>query len=127
MHQRTIDAASLADHAQLSTEEILARMNSTAGGLTADEAERRLRVTGPNRVVHDTHHTLVGELINRTLNPLDLLLLVLATASYVLGDPRAPIMIGVMVSMPCEKNAHASTAPVDSQFEPANKFGSDCD
>ena len=102
-------------------------MNSTAGGLTADEAVRRLRVTGPNRVVHDTHHPLVGELINRTLNPLDLLLLVLATASYVLGDPRAPIMIGVMVSMPCEKNAHSSTAPVDSQFETANKFGSDCD
>ncbi|MBN3752226.1 magnesium-translocating P-type ATPase [Paraburkholderia sp. Tr-20389] len=96
-HQKSTDVSSLADCARLSADEAMARLHSTAGGLSAEEAELRLRVSGPNRVVHDAHHTVIGELINRTLNPLNLLLLVLATASYALGDPRAAIMIGVMV------------------------------
>ncbi|MEM5344317.1 magnesium-translocating P-type ATPase [Paraburkholderia azotifigens] len=96
-HQPSATADTISDWAQLSTEEALARCHSAACGLSADEAERRLHAYGPNRVVHETRHTLAGELVSRTINPLNLLLLSLATASYALGDPRAAIMIGVMV------------------------------
>jgi Mg2+-importing ATPase len=97
VHQRPAGADSLAECARLSADDTLARLRSAACGLAADEAGRRLRVAGPNRVIHEARHTLIGELVNRTINPLNLLLLSLAAASYALGDLRAAIMIGVMV------------------------------
>lgn len=96
-HSSTANAEALAEFAQLLPDEALARLHSTASGLDVDEAEQRLRTCGPNQVVHEARHTIVGELRSRTINPLNLLLLSLAAASYVLGDPRAAIMIGAMV------------------------------
>ena len=66
-------------------------------GLTPDQVEERLRSTGLNRVAHQARHTILDELIGRSINPLNLLLLSLATASYFLGDQRAAIVIAVMV------------------------------
>src|SRR6516225_7814587 len=86
VHQRPAGADSLAECARLSADDTLARLRSAACGLAADEAGRRLRVAGPNRVIHEARHTLIGELVNRTINPLNLLLLSLAAASYALGD-----------------------------------------
>ena len=52
---------------------------------------------GPNQVARQARHTIVGELVGRSINPLNLLLLSLATASFFLGDQRAAIVIAVMV------------------------------
>jgi Mg2+-importing ATPase len=87
----------LGEVARLSPDEALQRFSSTAGGLTADQIEERLRAVGRNQVTHQARHTIVGELIGRSINPLNLLLLSLATASYFLGDQRAAIVIAVMV------------------------------
>jgi P-type Mg2+ transporter len=87
----------LGEVACLSPEAALQRLSSTAAGLTPAEVEMRLRSTGPNRVAHQARHTILGELIGRSINPLNLLLLSLATASYILGDQRAAIVIAVMV------------------------------
>jgi len=87
----------LAELARLPPEEALDRLHSLKAGLEDEEANRRFRLSGPNRVLHEVHRTLIGELTARTINPLNLLLLALAIASYALGDPRAAIMIGVMV------------------------------
>jgi Mg2+-importing ATPase len=87
----------LGEVACLSPEAALQRLSSTAAGLTPAEVELRLRSMGPNRVAHQARHTIVGELIGRSINPLNLLLLSLATASYILGDQRAAIVIAVMV------------------------------
>ena len=73
------------------------RLSSAAAGLTADQVEERLRSAGLNQVAHQARHTILGELIGRSINPLNLLLLSLATASYFLGDQRAAIVIAVMV------------------------------
>lgn len=97
VHPSTASVERLAEFAQFSPDETLARLHSTVSGLDVDEAQRRLRTYGPNQVVYEARHTIIGELAGRTINPLNLLLLSLATVSYTLGDPRAAIMIGVMV------------------------------
>jgi Mg2+-importing ATPase len=87
----------LGEFARLSPQEALQRLRSVADGLAPDEVERRLRTVGLNQVAHEARHTILGELVSRSINPLNLLLLSLAAASYLLGDRRAAIVIAVMV------------------------------
>ena len=87
----------LGEIAGLPPDQALEQLASTAAGLTADQVEERLRLAGPNQVARQAHHTILGELIGRSINPLNVLLLSLATASYFLGDQRAAIVIAVMV------------------------------
>ena len=87
----------LGEIACLSPDDALQRLSSIAAGLIPDQVEERLRSTGLNRVAHQARHTILDELIGRSINPLNLLLLSLATASYFLGDQRAAIVIAVMV------------------------------
>ena len=89
----------LGEVALLSPDEALQRLSSTAGGLTPDQVEQQLRSVGRNEVAHQARHTILGELISRSINPLNLLLLSLAAASYFLGDQRAAIVIAVMVAL----------------------------
>lgn len=87
----------LGEIARLAPDEALQWLSGTADGLTPDQVEERLRSVGPNRVAHQARHTILGELVARSINPLNMLLLSLATASYFLGDQRAAIVIAVMV------------------------------
>jgi Mg2+-importing ATPase len=87
----------LGEVACLSPDAVLQRLSSAAGGLTPDQVEDRFRTAGLNQVAHQARHTIFGELVGRSINPLNLLLLSLATASYILGDQRAAIVIAVMV------------------------------
>jgi Mg2+-importing ATPase len=82
----------LGEVARLSPEAALQRLSSTAVGLTPGQVKARLRSAGPNQVARQTRHTILGELVGRSINPLNALLLALATASYFLGDQRAAIM-----------------------------------
>jgi Mg2+-importing ATPase len=87
----------LGEIACLAPDAALARLSSDAAGLTPEEVQARLRSAGLNQVAHQARHTILGELIGRSVNPLNALLLSLATASYFLGDQRAAIVIAVMV------------------------------
>jgi P-type Mg2+ transporter len=87
----------LGEVARLSPDEALHRLFSSADGLTRLEVEERLRSVGPNLVAHQAPHTIVGEVVTRSINPLNALLLTLAAASYFLSDQRAAILIAVMV------------------------------
>jgi Mg2+-importing ATPase len=87
----------LGEIARLSPDEALQRLSGTAGGLTPDQVQQRLRDVGPNQVTQQARHTILGELVGRSVNPLNVLLLSLATTSYFLGDQRAAIVIAVMV------------------------------
>jgi len=89
----------LGEVALLSPDEALQRLSSNVNGLTPDQVEQQLRSVGRNEVAHQTRHTILGELVSRSINPLNLLLLSLATASYFLGDQRAAIVIAVMVGL----------------------------
>ena len=72
-------------------------MPATRPASRSEEVEARLRSAGLNQVAHQARHTILGELIGRSVNPLNALLLSLATVSYFLGDQRAAIVIAVMV------------------------------
>lgn len=87
----------LGQFARLSPDEAMQRLGTGAAGLDADDAAQRLRTVGPNQVAREARHTMVRELAARAANSLNLLLLSLAAASWFLGDPRAALMISVMV------------------------------
>src|SRR5674476_1230240 len=93
----TASGKALAEVARLSPDEALQKLSSTAVGLAPSQVEQQLRSVGPNRVARQARHTVLGELAARSINPLNILLLSLATASYFLGDQRAAIMIAIMV------------------------------
>lgn len=82
---------------RLTPAETCARLAATADGLTEEEAERRLRQHGPNRVASERRATVLEELWAVARNPLNALLLTLALVSYFLGDIRASIVIAVIV------------------------------
>ncbi len=77
--------------------EVYAAAASGPEGLSHEEAEVRQKEFGPNTVSREHRATIPGELWGRARNPLNGLLLALASMSYVLGDPRAAIVIACMV------------------------------
>jgi hypothetical protein len=62
----------LGDIAGLSAAEALLRLASTVDGLTTEEANARLKSVGPNEVAHEAQQTMAGEIIRRSINPLNL-------------------------------------------------------
>ena len=103
--------------ASYSTDEVLQQLGSSTNGLTREEAEARLRAVGPNEVAHDVRHTIVGEIISRSINPLNLLLLTLSAASYFIGDQRAAFVIAIMVLLSVSLGffqEHRSTKAADA-------------
>ena len=78
---------------------VLQKLGTSKNGLADDVAERRLRVTGPNVVAGDERHPRLRLLGNALVNPLVILLLVLAGFSFATGDNRAGTVILVMVAI----------------------------
>ncbi len=62
----------LGEVACLSPDAALQRLSSIAGGLTPDQVKNRLQTSGLNQVAHQAHHTIFGELVGRSINPLNL-------------------------------------------------------
>ena len=107
----------LGEVARCSTEEAFQRLGSSAIGLTTEEAEARLRSVGPNEVAHEVRHTVLGEIVSRSMNPLNLLLLTLAATSFFIGDERAAIVIAIMVLLSVSLGffqEHRSTKAADA-------------
>jgi Mg2+-importing ATPase len=75
----------------------IARLESHEDGLSAPEAAERLARNGPNEVEHEKPLPWWLHLWHCYQNPFNLLLTVLAVVSYVTGDAKATIVIGVMV------------------------------
>src|SRR5260370_4554633 len=87
----------LATISRLQPDEACAKLASTLEGLSQTEADARLKKFGPNIVARERKATILEELWGRARNPLNALLLTLATTSYFLGDVRAAVVIAVMV------------------------------
>jgi Mg2+-importing ATPase len=77
--------------------EACAKLESAPEGLSATEAAERLKKFGPNLVARERKATIPEEIWSRARNPLNALLLTLATVSYFLGDVRAAVVIAAMV------------------------------
>ena len=76
---------------------ICPRLRTSPNGLEATEAQARLASVGPNVITREGRPSVLRELWGRAKNPLNALLLSLATVSYFLGDIRAAIVIAIMV------------------------------
>jgi Mg2+-importing ATPase len=87
----------LVEAAQKDAEAVLQELGSSAGGLTEAEAERRLEEHGPNDVARRKRAGWPVLLRRASLNPLVVLLVVLATISFLTGDVRAGLVMSAMV------------------------------
>ena len=87
----------LLESASLTTDGVYQRLQSRVTGLTAREADARLSEHGPNMVTADGRKSIGLLFWHAAINPLVLLLAVLATISFSTGDARAGIVMSLMI------------------------------
>ena len=117
-------APQLLQAADSETEEVLRLLGTSTDGITEEEAQNRLHQYGPNVMTPERGNRWVGLLVKAVLNPLVILLLLLATVSFVApeGDTRAGIVMTIMVFLGVslrfvqEARADASAAKLKSMI-----------
>ncbi|HEX8971582.1 magnesium-translocating P-type ATPase [Oryzihumus sp.] len=82
--------------ARLEADAVLARLDSSAGGLSTGQATTRLRECGPN-AVRSHHARALGVLGRQLRSPVLLLLAVTAAISAVIGNTNDAVIIGVIL------------------------------
>ncbi len=121
----------LAELAEAEPAVVLERLGSSQDGLSEEEAARRLERYGPNVVASDERHTRLRLLLRACLNPLVLLLAVLAVVSLATGDVRAAAVMTVMIVLgvslrfaPTSASSPAATCSSRRRASPASRFPS---
>jgi Mg2+-importing ATPase len=79
--------------------DVLASLRSSPSGLTSEDAAARLEEYGPNEAAIEVRHGWLHRIWVAAHNPLVILLTVLAAVSFATGDPRAGIVMLVMVAL----------------------------
>ena len=87
----------LLELATLTPATALSKLGTSLDGLSASDANRRLRRHGPNTVAHVEHKNPARRILELLLTPLSLLLMGLAAVSYVTGSANSAAVIAVMV------------------------------
>src|SRR5262249_30054398 len=87
----------LVEAAATDAEEVLRKLQTSNQGLSQEEAERRLAEYGPNLVTQEHRYGRIRLLGKALINPLVILLLILATLSFLTGDFRAGCVMILMV------------------------------
>ena len=90
-------APAVLDAAGKNSEELMRSLSTAPQGLTQNEAERRLRATGPNEVGQEKRDGSLTRLLEIVRNPLVVLLAILSAVSYSTGDARAGTVMAAMV------------------------------
>jgi Mg2+-importing ATPase len=89
----------LIESSGLDTDGVYGRLDTRLKGLTHEEAARRLAERGPNTLARDRRPGL-GRLLGRALlDPLVILLAVLATVSLATGDLRSSLLMACMIAL----------------------------
>ena len=91
--------AAVAAAATISVAAAYARFGTRAAGLTAAEAQARLAEHGLNVLADDVRTGIAKLLLHALLNPLVVLLAVLAGVSFATGDVRAAMMMVLMIGL----------------------------
>lgn len=87
----------LVESAAMEVADVYSHLKTRPEGLTEAEAVERLTEYGPNMLAKD-QRTGIGKLLwHAVLNPLVILLAVLATVSFATSDPRAGSMMSLMI------------------------------
>src|SRR5271167_1169747 len=76
----------LSKYASMTAEQVLAELETGLEGLSEEEAAHRLEVHGPNIVAEEQRFTRLRLLIRACLNPLVILLTVLAVISFATAE-----------------------------------------
>ena len=87
------------DAAALDPEGVFTKFGTRASGLTGAEADAKLSKHGPNVLAKDQRPGFLKLLWRAILNPLVILLAVLAAVSFATGDLRAGTMMGLMIAL----------------------------
>jgi len=87
------------DSASLDVAGVYQRFATRPGGLTAGDAAERSNQYGPNVLAKDQRIGFAKLLWHAVLNPLVIMLTVLATVSFATGDFRAGTMISLMIAL----------------------------
>jgi Mg2+-importing ATPase len=92
-------APALVQAADGDVDAVLRLLETSKQGLTEDEAATRLKKYGLNSVAQEAHYRKLRLLGKAIVNPLVILLSVLATLSFLTGDARAGTVMLLMVSL----------------------------
>lgn len=99
--------------------DVLERLFATPAGLSSAEAIRRLDEHGPNTVADSSSWSPARLVARAVLNPLVMLLGVLAISALLTGDPAAAaimlVMLAIGVGLRLIQESHASAAAADLQ------------
>lgn len=88
----------LGEVARLDPDAALAKMGSGSDGLSAEEAEKRIEIYGKNQVAREDHKSSLEQILILMLNPLNIMLLVLAVLNFVfLDDFESGSVVSLMV------------------------------
>ena len=96
--QRVHISQALIDSAAADAAGVCQRLGTRPQGLTDEEAAKRLDEHGPNVLAKDTRAGVLTLLGHAVLNPLVILLAILASVSFATGDIRAGTMMAVMIA-----------------------------
>jgi Mg2+-importing ATPase len=103
--------------------EVLSQLGTSTSGLTEAEVAARQERHGPNLVAQEKPRSLFSHFVSALLNPLVILLSVLATVSYLTGDFRAGtvmvamVVLGVTLRFVQEAKADASAARLKAMIK----------
>lgn len=84
------------DYSGLSQEEILKILNTSIKGLDTEEAEKRLAEFGYNELYRKKRHSIIFEIFSKFLNPLVIVLIVIAIFSIVFGEITSAVLVILM-------------------------------
>ncbi len=90
-------SSQLVESARLSIDAIFETLHTRPTGLSSDEVQDRLAACGPNVITREKRLTFFGRLWDNIKNPLVILLAILGAVSFLTGDIRATVVIGMMV------------------------------
>ncbi len=92
-------AQAVVDTVALDASGVYERLKTRPQGLSAADADARLAEHGPNVLAKDQRPGVFRLLWRSVLNPLVILLAVLATVSFATGDPRAATVMLLMIAL----------------------------
>src|SRR5580698_316162 len=82
---------------RMAADDTFDEFHTTIQGLVESDAEERLAEYGPNTVAREEKKGFLKQLFTRLINPLNILLIVLTTFSFITGDIDGGVIIGFMV------------------------------
>ncbi len=94
-----ISHVNLITASRLDTKEVLTWVAGNEGGLTQQEAERRMAQYGSNELIQEKPPTWYAILLKNFLHPFIIVLFLLGAISYATGDQRAVIVMLIMVAV----------------------------